>query len=288
FIHFIPRLLEKVLPALASPSSRVEGAGNRVNDSLMEYIKSFSNDTQYRPSDEHRPLSSIRTHAVGGRETEEKKAPMHPSAKHQQIISPSTDNLTKKQPGPNDEGKSEPPLQEALEQSAVHNLDYAAAVQSLTRQFMNENENTRVAALSWLLMLHRKAPRKILAFNDGSFPALLKALSDSCDKVVTCDLQLLSQMLRNSEDKYFASFMMDLLRLFSTDRNLLEKRGNLVIRQLCISLSPERIYKTLADCLEKEEDMEFASIMIQNLNNNLITAPELAELRKRLRNLESK
>lgn len=28
--------------------------------------------------------------------------------------------------------------------------------------------------------------------------------------------------------------------------------------------------------------------MIQNLNNNLITAPELAELRKRLRNLESK
>lgn len=28
--------------------------------------------------------------------------------------------------------------------------------------------------------------------------------------------------------------------------------------------------------------------MIQNLNNNLITAPELAELRKRLRNLETR
>lgn len=34
--------------------------------------------------------------------------------------------------------------------------------------------------------------------------------------------------------------------------------------------------------------MEFASIMVQNLNNNLITAPELADLRKRLRNLEIK
>ena len=34
--------------------------------------------------------------------------------------------------------------------------------------------------------------------------------------------------------------------------------------------------------------MEFASIMVQNLNNNLITAPELADLRKRLKNLESK
>jgi tetrahydromethanopterin S-methyltransferase subunit G len=28
--------------------------------------------------------------------------------------------------------------------------------------------------------------------------------------------------------------------------------------------------------------------MVQNLNNNLITAPELSELRKRLRNLDSK
>jgi len=44
----------------------------------------------------------------------------------------------------------------------------------------------------------------------------------------------------------------------------------------------------LADCLEKEEDIEFASIMVQNLNNNLITAPELTELRKRLRNLDSR
>ena len=28
--------------------------------------------------------------------------------------------------------------------------------------------------------------------------------------------------------------------------------------------------------------------MVQNLNNNLITAPELTELRKRLRNLETR
>ena len=55
-----------------------------------------------------------------------------------------------------------------------------------------------------------------------------------------------------------------------------------------MSLSPERIYRTLAETIEKEEDLEFASIMVQNLNNNLITAPELADLRKRLRNLETK
>jgi len=145
-----------------------------------------------------------------------------------------------------------------------------------------------VAALTWLIMLHRKAPRKVLAFNDGTFPALLKTLSDPSEAVVTRDLQLLSQISRNSEDDYFSNFMVNLLQLFSTDRKLLETRGNLIIRQLCMSLSAERIYRTLADCIEKEEDLEFASIMVQNLNNNLITAPELSELRKRLRNLETK
>ena len=37
-----------------------------------------------------------------------------------------------------------------------------------------------------------------------------------------------------------------------------------------------------------DQDVEFASIMVQNLNNNLITAPELADLRKRLRTLETR
>lgn len=132
-------------------------------------------------------------------------------------------------------------------------LDYGSAVSSLTLQFLNENETTRIGALSWLLMLHRKAPKKVSAFNDGIFPVLLKTLSDSSEAVVTKDLQLLSQISRNSEDGYFKAFMVSLLQLFSTDRNLLEVRGNLIIRQLCLNLSPERIYRTLADCLEKED-----------------------------------
>jgi hypothetical protein len=93
----------------------------------------------------------------------------------------------------------------------------------------------------------------VLAINDGTFPALLKTLSDPAEAVVTRDLQLLSQISRNSEDDYFYSFMVNLLQLFCTDRKLLETRGNLIIRQLCVSLSAERIYRTLADCLEKDE-----------------------------------
>lgn len=50
--------------------------------------------------------------------------------------------------------------------------------------------------------------------------------------------------------------MTNLLLLFSTDRRLLETRGSLIIRQLCLSLDPERIYCTIADILETDEVRE--------------------------------
>ncbi len=62
-------------------------------------------------------------------------------------------------------------------------IDYQATVNALTIQFLSEHEETRVAALKWLIMLHQKAPRKILAMDDGTFPALLKTLSDSSEEV---------------------------------------------------------------------------------------------------------
>ncbi|KAF2760171.1 ARM repeat-containing protein [Pseudovirgaria hyperparasitica] len=248
-LPFVPRLLSQVLPAMSSDVEQVRAAAHRVNSSLMGYIMSLS-------IDEKRGTSVER--ATTGRKT------------------------------PADGQPPSPPQEPAIPAHPVSDLDYEAAVNSLTLQFLNEHEATRVAALQWLIMLHRKAPRKILAIDDGTFPALLKTLSDPAEAVVTRDLQLLSQISKNSDDSYFTSFMVNLLKLFCTDRRLLETRGNLIIRQLCVSLSPERIYRTLADCLEKDEDVEFASIMVQNLNNNLITAPELADLRKRLRNLETK
>jgi vacuole morphology and inheritance protein 14 len=47
--------------------------------------------------------------------------------------------------------------------------------------------------------------------------------------------------------------MVNLLELFSTDRRLLDTRGSLIIRQLCINLNTERIYRTFAEIIEKEE-----------------------------------
>ena len=47
-------------------------------------------------------------------------------------------------------------LQEKSEQ-----FDYQATVNALTIQFLSEHEDTRVAALKWLIMLHQKAPKKV-------------------------------------------------------------------------------------------------------------------------------
>ena len=282
-LHLLPRLLSQVLPAMASIHEQVRQAANRVNTSLMEYIANITDEPTPKEEGKLAPLARVPTTVL--KETNEKErrastptqkipATIEGDAEAKKIESQPTES-------PPADSRTETP-------KAPADIDYAAAVNALTLQFLNEHEATRVAALAWLIMLHRKAPRKVLAFNDGTFPALLKTLSDPAEAVVTRDLQLLSQISRNSDDGFFTSFMVNLLQLFSTDRKLLETRGNLIIRQLCTSLSAERIYRTLADCLEKDEDIEFASIMVQNLNNNLITAPELAELRKRLRNLETR
>ncbi|TQS37072.1 hypothetical protein Golomagni_02466 [Golovinomyces magnicellulatus] len=287
-LPFAPKILAHLLPAMASGVETIRQAAARVNTSLMDYVVSLSDEgalpvntslgtskilsSGIKDNVNEKPDHSINTRGsiAGSRNGDRRESEVHtpPPQPQNKLSSPTSHSETQYQP----------PVA----------LDYAAAVNSLTLLFLNDHEATRVAALTWLLMLHRKAPRKVIAFNDGTFPALLKTLSDPAESVVTRDLQLLSQISKNSGDDYFSQFMQNLLQLFSTDRKLLETRGNLIIRQLCVSLSAERIYRTLANCIEGEEDVEFASIMVQNLNNNLITAPELAELRKRLRNLETK
>ncbi|KJE95353.1 HEAT repeat-containing protein [Capsaspora owczarzaki ATCC 30864] len=171
-----------------------------------------------------------------------------------------------------------------------------ATVDVLTHQFINESVETRVAALRWILMLHSKAPKKIVALVEELFPALLKTLSDFSDKVVLLDLEVLAEITSYSPNEnrstpeatteYFLNFMRSLLSLFSTDRMLMEKRGPFIIRQLCLLLNPDKIFRALADILLREEDLEFASRMVQSLTLILLTAPELTDFRQRFKNLE--
>ncbi|XP_064393704.1 protein VAC14 homolog isoform X2 [Halichondria panicea] len=86
-------------------------------------------------------------------------------------------------------------------------------------------------------------------------------------------------------NKYFRLFLLELLKMFGTDRALLERKGNLLIRQLCLFVGAYSVYCTLAEILLSEEDFIFASIMVQYLNLILFTASELYGLRMQLKDL---
>lgn len=48
-----------------------------------------------------------------------------------------------------------------LQSEELDAFDYQKTVNELTIQFLSEFEETRVAALKWLIMLHQKAPKKV-------------------------------------------------------------------------------------------------------------------------------
>ena len=232
---------------MASEVDAVRQAASRLNTSLMDFIVSLpdesSSDDGLQPAHSKVTIQALRGADEKGRRL---STPTLRTPQPSELDSDSKGDVESSIPTPPTEAvttSTKPTVQ----------LDYAAAVGALTLHFLNEHEATRVASLAWLIMLHRRAPGKVLATNDGTFPALLKTLSDPAEAVVTRDLQLLSQISKNSDDSYFNLFMTNLLQLFCTDRRLLETRCNLIIRQLCVSLSAERIYRTLADCLEKDE-----------------------------------
>ncbi|XP_030059458.1 protein VAC14 homolog [Microcaecilia unicolor] len=88
-------------------------------------------------------------------------------------------------------------------------------------------------------------------------------------------------------NSYFYKFMINLLRRFSSERKLLEIRGAFIIRQLCLLLNAENIFHSMADILLREEDLKFASTMVQTLNTILLTSSELFQLRNQLKDLKS-
>ncbi|XP_040265952.1 protein VAC14 homolog [Bufo bufo] len=88
-------------------------------------------------------------------------------------------------------------------------------------------------------------------------------------------------------NSYFHRFMVNLLKRFSSERKLLEMRGAFIIRQLCLLLNAENIFHSMADILLREEDLKFASTMVQNLNSILLTSSELFQLRSQLKDLQT-
>lgn len=110
------------------------------------------------------------------------------------------------------------------------------------------------------------------------FPLLIdKLLCDKSDNVVMMNLEVLARIACNEDQ--FIPVLRNVVRLFRDDRSLLESRGTMIVRNLCLKLDAEKIFMNLSKILLHEKDLTFASVMIQTLNHILLTSSELLELR---------
>jgi vacuole morphology and inheritance protein 14 len=71
--------------------------------------------------------------------------------------------------------------------------------------------------------------------------------------------------------------------LYLKDRSLLEIRGALVVRKLAALLDGSSIYLSLATILGEYTDFGFVDTMVQTLSLILLTAPELSDLRRTMK-----
>lgn len=164
-LPFVPRLLSQVLPAMANDVEQVRLAANRVNASLMAYIMSLS-DEDAKADSSVTAQSQLQSAVPAAKEasapdqrdslsTKAGKSTVRESGPDRLLAGNGTPVHTPT-PGADDRTPSPRP---------VSDVDYEAAVNALTLQFLNEHEATRVAALQWLIMLHRKAPRRVCVFS---------------------------------------------------------------------------------------------------------------------------
>jgi vacuole morphology and inheritance protein 14 len=136
-------------------------------------------------------------------------------------------------------------------------------------------------------------------FTEELLPVLLRTLSDPSDAVILLDLQVLSRIslaqrdelgfVGATEEVQFQLVLNAILNLFAEDRQLLETRGSLIIRKLCVLLNAKSVYIRMADTLSSYEivngqsanlaTLHFISTMVQTLNLILLTASELHDLR---------
>ncbi|XP_017778884.1 PREDICTED: protein VAC14 homolog isoform X2 [Nicrophorus vespilloides] len=182
------------------------------------------------------------------------------------------------------------------ENNGKHSLSIESILNVLTQNLLHNSVQTKVAVLKWIHHLYTRIPKQMYDYIDVLFPALLRTFSDPADEVVQQCLVVIAEVIsspnecaKNAEmNPYYSKFVISLLNSFNSNKSLLDERGSFIIRQLCVLLNAEEIYRTLAKILLKETNLKFASLMVEHLNMILLTSSELFELRTQLKELKTK
>jgi vacuole morphology and inheritance protein 14 len=175
--------------------------------------------------------------------------------------------------------------------SSLATIDLEAVMQVLKMYLVHSSINTKVHTLIWIHHLFKQAEDEMAIHAGNLLPVLLNILNDPSDDVVLSVLTVIADIIKSTRDSQrldkYRIFLESLLQQFGEDKNFLDSRGTLIVRQLCALLNAEYIYRTLAEILSNEtENVKFVSIMVRKLNNILFTSSELFELRKTLKNIQ--
>lgn len=179
--------------------------------------------------------------------------------------------------------------------NALTSVDLESVMEVLKMYLVHSSVNTKVHTLSWIHHFFIEAESEMSKHADNLLPVLLNILNDSCDEVVLEVLSVIADIVNSSKEKNtefnqlkYREFLDSLLQMFRQDKNFLDNRGSLIIKQLCALLNAEYIYRTLAEILSNDkENARFVSIMVRKLNSILFTSSELFELRSTLRNIQN-
>ncbi|XP_055700126.1 protein VAC14 homolog [Phlebotomus papatasi] len=177
----------------------------------------------------------------------------------------------------------------------LKNLDLDSVMEVLRQYLGHSSVHTKVAVLKWIHHLFTEIHEEMSIHSVSLFPVLLGVLSDSSDDVVLQGLVVLAEIINSTsaDDGYkqtqYRKFLVSLLNLFSEEKSFLENKGSLIIRQLCVLLNAELIYRTFAEIIcEETTNIKFASTMVRTLNTILLTASELFDLRNSLKDIRNK
>ncbi|KAL6645120.1 hypothetical protein ACP70R_016728 [Stipagrostis hirtigluma subsp. patula] len=188
----------------------------------------------------------------------------------------------------------------AIKADPTEGFDIGAILSIAKRELNSEHEATRIEALHWFSTLLSRYRAEFLAYLNDIFDPLLNSLSDPSDAVIERDFQTVShggQLILlwvvllvlevhaciAEESHHFHHLVSYLIQTFHNNHVLLEKRGALIVRRLCVLLGAEKVYREFSTILESESDLDFASTMVQALNLILLTSTELGELRSLLK-----
>lgn len=166
---FVPRLLTHVLPMMSHDIDAVRMFANRVNTSLMEYIMSLSDDNRH--PDNNAPGGPVQLpnslSALGRELTGVERRDSNLSSRLLKTVIQDQATASVKSAEAKGTRTPTPAEERGPSPKPIPELDYQAAVNALTLQFLNEHEATRVAAIAWLIMLHRMAPGKVIQDSTG-------------------------------------------------------------------------------------------------------------------------